>query len=117
MKIREAIRTKILRSYLRWLGVCGLVFLGLLLLPKDFSRIVWIPTAILVISVAYAYFMSKVRCQTCEYQFPPAVMSSIRRNAKKSRINYCPHCGADLDQEVGANNSFKPNLLRGGSGR
>ena len=113
MKMREAIRTQVLRSHLAWVGVCGLVFLSAALLPADFPRIVSVPVAMLVIAVAFGYFMSKVRCQTCDYQFPPALMSGFRRNAKKSRINYCPRCGADLGQEVGANNSFKPTPLRG----
>jgi len=91
-----------------WLGVCGSVFLGLILLPKDFSRAIWIPFAILAVAIAYGYFMSKVHCTACKYQFSPDVMFAIRQSAKKRRINYCPHCGVNLDEAVGANNSFKP---------
>jgi hypothetical protein len=93
--------------------VCVLVFAGLAFLPKDFSRIIWIPLALLAIAIPYGLLMARIVCPLCEYPFVKIGFFRIRFGSRKYRINHCPHCGTGLDAVAGPNNSFKPKPLRG----
>ncbi len=116
MNIRDALWTKIVRSYLCWAGVCVLVFASFALLPKDFSRIIWIPLACLAIAIPYGLLMARIVCPHCDYPFVKIGFLRIKLGNSKYRINHCPHCGAGLDTVAGPNNSFKPKPLRSGNG-
>jgi|APAra7269096979_1048534.scaffolds.fasta_scaffold33293_3 hypothetical protein len=113
MKIRDVLWARILRSYLYWGGVCVFVMVGLALLPKDFSRIIWIPLACLAIAIPYGLLMARIVCPLCEYPFVKIGFLRIKFGSGKYRINHCPHCGVGLDTVAGPDNSFKPNPLRG----
>jgi len=115
MKLRNALWAEIVRSHLCWLGACLLVFAGLALLPKDFSRIIWIPLACLAIAIPYGLLVGRIVCPLCEYPFYKVGFFRIKFGSGKYRINYCPHCGVSLDTVAGPNNSFKPSPHQGGA--
>lgn len=97
MTIREILWRKVARSYLCWLCVCAIVFAVLAILPDDFSRIIWIPLALLAIAIPYGFLMASIVCPNCKYPFLKVGLLRIKLGSSKYRINHCPHCGAGLD--------------------
>ena len=113
MNIRDALWAQIVRSYLQWISVCVLVFAGLAFLPRDFSRIIWIPLALLAIAIPYGLLMARIVCPLCKYPFLKIGLLRIKLGSRKHRINHCPHCGAGLDTMADPNSSYEPKPLRG----
>jgi hypothetical protein len=114
MNIRDALWAQIVRSYLYWFAICLLVIAALALLPKGFSQIILLPLACLAIAIPYGLLMARTVCPLCQYPFYKLGFLRIKFGSRKYRINYCPHCGVDLDTVAGPNNSFKPSPHQGG---
>jgi hypothetical protein len=99
MRVRDAIWREIVRSYTLWLIVVALVFVGLGLLPDDFSRLFWIPIAILVCSIPCGILVARSICPQCAFQFHDIGFRLVRGNPQR-RIDRCPGCHLDLDTEI-----------------
>ena len=101
MRVRDAIWNEIVRSYTIWLIVAAFVFVGLEFLPDDFSRLIWVPVAILVFSIPCAILVARSACPRCK--FPLHNMGlRLRTGNIQRRINSCPGCGLDLDMDISA---------------
>ena len=104
MTNREVLWRSVKRSHLLWLSINAVVLAVLILLPRDFSRLVWIPLAALAIAIPYGYLMVKIRCPNCAYPFDEIGLLRIKLG---SSAYHCPHCGIGLDQATAPSNSCK----------
>jgi hypothetical protein len=98
MRVRDAIWKEIVRASTIWLIVVALVFVGLELLPDNFSRLFWIPIAIIVISIPSA-FLAGSNCPQCAFSLY-GLGFRLRFGDPRRRINHCPGCGLDLDTDL-----------------
>lgn len=96
MSIRDFLWARVVQCYAGLLIAFLLVMGGLSLLPPDFSRLVWIPVAILGFAIPFGILAARITCPRCHYPFVKHGWFRLRLGAARYRTNHCPHCGVDL---------------------
>jgi len=101
MTYREALYKKVLISFRFYLIGTILCVASIKLLHfLNAPGIILIPLGIIIFIMPFIAGEIGVKCGKCNYPYRGVSRLRIKYGSKQNRINFCPHCGIGLDEEM-----------------
>jgi hypothetical protein len=101
MTYRDKIFKSTMASYIYSLVGAVVVFTLIPLLIKyKIQQPVALVIGALSFATIYCYGLWKIKCEKCNFRFYNAHMWRVKFGNKNKRLNFCPHCGVNLDEKL-----------------
>jgi hypothetical protein len=99
-------RDKIFKSTITsWIYyVVGVAFafalIPLLIMEFKISQPLALIVGLLSFAAIYSYGVGRIKCGRCNFRFYYTYTWRVKYGAKNKKLNFCPHCGVNLDEHV-----------------
>lgn len=71
-----------------------------LLIKYNVQQPVALIVGVLSFAAIYSYGVGRIKCEKCNFRFYYTYTWRVRYGAKNKRLNFCPHCGVNLDEHI-----------------
>ena len=99
MKIREQLINKIRKAQYLGSAFILIIFVVLFTLEPPINIVLVIFFVVVVVSIV-AYIEYFIKCPKCKVQIGSVAKAYGGVTRKKYILNYCPNCGASLNEEI-----------------